>query len=125
MTDAPDRPEGGPPTTPRPTNHEPRITNHAPRITTHDPRPKSLVIVFTLVLDRQNCHGIHCWLEPVEGEITAGAEVDHQFAKIAVVLNGPANHGRVLKRQECFTDGEYSPFGGVDVFADEECVEAG
>ena len=57
--------------------------------------------------------------------MTAGAEVDHQFAKIAVVLDRSANHGRVLKRQECFTDDQYSPFGGVDVFADEECVEPG
>jgi len=89
------------------------------------PRPGSLVIVFTLVLDRQNCHRIHCGLEAVEGEKTAGAEVDRQFAKIAVVLDRPANHGRVSKRQECFTDGEYRPFGGVDVFADKECVQAG
>ena len=76
------------------------------------------------MLDRQNGHGVQSWLEAVEGEITAGAEVDHQFAKIAVVLNRSANQGRVLKRQECFTDGEYSPFGGVDIFADEVSVEA-
>ena len=58
------------------------------------------------MLDRQNCHAIQCRLEAVEGEISAGAEVDREFAKIAVVLYRPVDHGRVLKRQECFTDGE-------------------
>lgn len=88
-------------------------------------RLRSLVIVFSLVLDRHNGHGIQCWLEAVKGEKTAGAEIDYQFAKVLVVLYRPANHWGVLKRHECLTDGEYSPFGRVDVFACEECVEAG
>ena len=64
-------------------------------------------------------------LRQVLDRLAAGAEVDHQFTKIAVVLDRSANQRRASKRQERFTDDQYRPFGGVDVFAGEERVNAG
>ena len=87
--------------------------------------PNLLVVVFSLVLDRQYCQSIQLGLETIKGKVTAGAEIDYQFAQIIVILDRPAHHRCVPQRQKCFADDECGPVGGVDIFAGEKGVKAG
>ena len=81
-----------------------------------------LAVVFSLVLDRQNRHGIQGAFEAVHGKVATGAEVDHKFTKVVVIFHWTANHGRVFEWHKCLTNGKNGPFCRAGVFLVQGCV---
>ena len=77
------------------------------------------------MLDRQYRHGIQCSFGTVQGKISRGAEVDHEFSKITAILDWPANQGRVFKRHKHLTDCEHGTMCYKRVFFEQECVKSG
>ena len=58
------------------------------------------VIIFPLMLDRQNRDRIQRRFKPVKRKEAAGAEFDHQFAQVFATLDWSTNHRRMSERHE-------------------------